>query len=264
MPRPADPHARDALITAARAEFVRRGIKGARIEDITAACDLSKGAFYLHFESKEALFREVVGAFMTEIQRLAEARLECIEGVFRDLASPGEEDAAQLARGVERIYELEVEGDVQLLGHLWSHRDVLDVLISGSQGTEFEGLFWQMVEAEVQRVAHNMDRLQRAGVCRTDVQPHVFGSLAVGTYVLLAKQLARAEAKPDLAQWARSIHLLLREGNRPPGMPDATAVPPSAALSAARGAPAPSRPGKASPRGSARRAPTRSNPRRRP
>ena len=73
MARPADPHARAALIAAARAEFVKKGLRGARIEDITAACGLSKGAFYLHSSSKEALFGEVVAEFTRRWTRLVAA-----------------------------------------------------------------------------------------------------------------------------------------------------------------------------------------------
>ena len=48
MARPADPHARSALIAAARTQFVRSGIKGARIEDLklrfgAMATDLRNG-----------------------------------------------------------------------------------------------------------------------------------------------------------------------------------------------------------------------------
>src|SRR5438876_10708073 len=74
MARPADPNAKEALMAAARAEFARRGLRGARIEDITAACGLSKGAFYLHFESKEALFGELVQGFIGEISGTGEIR----------------------------------------------------------------------------------------------------------------------------------------------------------------------------------------------
>src|SRR4051812_38210780 len=74
MPRHADPTSRDGLVAAARAEFARRGLRGARIEDITAACGLSKGAFYLHFESKEKLFGDLVEAFAGELLRTGEAR----------------------------------------------------------------------------------------------------------------------------------------------------------------------------------------------
>ncbi|MFL5309915.1 MAG: helix-turn-helix domain-containing protein, partial [Myxococcales bacterium] len=74
MARPADPNAKEGLVASARAEFARRGLRGARIEDITAACGLSKGAFYLHFESKEALFGELVRAFIEAIAGLQEKR----------------------------------------------------------------------------------------------------------------------------------------------------------------------------------------------
>src|SRR5712692_9542285 len=74
MARHADPNAKDALIAAARREFARRGLRGARIEDITAACGLSKGAFYLHFPSKEALFGELVETFFGHLASCGERR----------------------------------------------------------------------------------------------------------------------------------------------------------------------------------------------
>jgi len=70
MSRPADPTARSALVAAARAEFVRKGLRGARIEDITSAYGLSKGAFYLHFDSKEALFEELVRSLADDMEGL--------------------------------------------------------------------------------------------------------------------------------------------------------------------------------------------------
>ena len=63
MARKADSQAREALIAAARREFLRSGLAKARVEDITAAVGLSKGAFYLHFPSKESLFTQLVMAF---------------------------------------------------------------------------------------------------------------------------------------------------------------------------------------------------------
>src|SRR5882762_9012970 len=98
MARPADPHARRSLMLAARRAFAEAGIVGARIEDITAACGLSKGAFYLHFKSKEALFGEVVSDLRARIAGL--------------------------------------RGEREVLEQLWESRDVVRVLISGSQGTE--------------------------------------------------------------------------------------------------------------------------------
>ncbi|MCI0573381.1 MAG: TetR/AcrR family transcriptional regulator [Myxococcaceae bacterium] len=258
MARPADPHARFALTSAARAEFVKRGIRGARIEDITAACGLSKGAFYLHFDSKEALFRDVVTALTGELERLTEERIRLVEGLFRDLArSRSRLSAADQAERVERVFCLEVEADERLLELFWDNRDVIEVLISGCQGTEFEGQFWRMVDREVHRVGHNMECLQGLGACRPDVPPELFGSLLVGAYVVVAKQLGKAKAKPDLAAWARSLHRLIHEGASPGHL---THAAPAEGLKAAGGVAA--RPLRRS-GGAIRRNPARSSPRNR-
>ena len=42
--------------------FRLRGYAGTSIDDVMLAAGLTRGAFYAHFESKEALFAEVVGA----------------------------------------------------------------------------------------------------------------------------------------------------------------------------------------------------------
>ncbi|MEO8877136.1 MAG: helix-turn-helix domain-containing protein, partial [Polyangiaceae bacterium] len=63
MSRTADPKAKIALLRSAEVVFAERGLTSARIEEITKRAGLSKGAFYLHFESKEVAFRQVVESF---------------------------------------------------------------------------------------------------------------------------------------------------------------------------------------------------------
>jgi AcrR family transcriptional regulator len=219
MARPADPNARAALITAARAEFVKKGIRGARIEDITAACGLSKGAFYLHYSSKEALFGEAVGEFTRSMQHLTNERLEAMERFFAEHGPLEARDLAERSERYERLVAMNAEADLLTLELMWAYRDVMHVLMRGSQGTEFESLVWGMVDRELARVGQDFHRLQGTGACRPDVPPAVFGSLVVGTYLLLAQQMSQMERKPDLAAWARSLNRLIREGSAPQGEP---------------------------------------------
>ena len=51
---------RRTLIEAALEEFYDRGFQAARMDDIAARAGVSKGALYLYFDSKEALFRALV------------------------------------------------------------------------------------------------------------------------------------------------------------------------------------------------------------
>jgi AcrR family transcriptional regulator len=215
MPRPADPTARDSLVAAARAEFAKKGLVGARIEDITAACSLSKGAFYLHFESKEALFEGLVQAFFGEIGTCTESRQARMAELFDQFGPPTRQDAAEQTPRYRRFLEIETAEDLRVLELMWEYRDVLGVLLRGAQGTKFEGAIWEMTDREVERIKENVDRFQGQHACRDDIPPEIFGSMIVGTYMLLAMRMVRMSHKPDLGEWARSLHLLIREGSAP-------------------------------------------------
>jgi AcrR family transcriptional regulator len=213
MARPKDPHARSALVAAARREFVVHGIQRARIEDLTHACGLSKGAFYLHFESKEALFRELVEALQ---QRFDELRLDR-EQAYRALIASGG-GAADLGRSpgfMARVRALDAHADRRLLELLWDWRDVTDVLLRGCQGTEFEGVVWQLLDVEAARVRDECQVLQRVKLIREDVDGALVGLMIVGTYLLVARQLSRATARPDFEQLVERLQQVMSLGLSP-------------------------------------------------
>ena len=64
---------RAALLQAASGLFRERGFEGVSISDIAAAADLTHGAFYTHFSSKEALCAEVVEQTVGETVAFAKA-----------------------------------------------------------------------------------------------------------------------------------------------------------------------------------------------
>lgn len=237
MPRHADPNAKEALVAAARGEFAKKGLRGARIEDITAACGLSKGAFYLHFESKEALFGELTQAFFSELATCSEHRQREMAEYFRESGSATRRDVVQRTPRYRRLLEMETAEDLRVLELMWSYRDVLGVLVRGAQGTDFEGAVWEMTDREVDRITENVDRFQGEHACRTDIPREIFGSMIVGTYMLLGMRMSRMTKKPDLAEWARSLHLLIREGSAPPEPAQVRRPVPHSRKSAARSVP---------------------------
>lgn len=215
MPRHADPNAKDALVAAARQEFARRGLRGARIEDITGACGLSKGAFYLHFHSKEALFSELVKTFFSALSDCALSRKSEMAAFLAAHGGPTRRDLEERTPRYRKLLELETTEDLRVLEHMWAYRDVMGVLVRGAQGTEFEGAIWDVTDREVERIQENVARFQGDHLCRTDIPSEIFGSMIVGTYMLLAIRMSRMQEKPDLAEWARSLHTLMREGSAP-------------------------------------------------
>ena len=79
MKRARTQEAKDArvqlLLDAALDEFVERGFSAARMDDIAARANLSKGTLYIYFDSKEALFNGLIDAValpkLDQIRQLA-------------------------------------------------------------------------------------------------------------------------------------------------------------------------------------------------
>src|SRR5262245_61613572 len=80
MGRPADPHAKIDLLRAAEAVFVEHGLDQAKVEEITDRAGRSKGAFYLHFESKEDCFRQIVETFLARLSSCVDLAAEEVFG----------------------------------------------------------------------------------------------------------------------------------------------------------------------------------------
>lgn len=214
MARPADPHAKEALLAAAVRAFSQQGLQRARIEDITQAAGLSKGAFYLHFESKEAAFGEAAARTMERMEALLRERREAY-------AVLAEEHRGALARGrvppeAQAAFEaVDARCDRQTLEVMWDSRHVMDVLMRGSRGTEFEGVLWDFLDAEAGRIGQELEQRVAFGLCRPGLPTQVAGSMVVGTWLLLARSMIDLKEKPDLDFWVRSLKDLMACGIAP-------------------------------------------------
>ncbi len=233
MPRIARPGAHEALLDAARDEFSRRGVDRARVEDIARRAGVSKGAFYLHFRTKEEAFREILQRFVGALHDHALRRQEVEERISREAAAA---DGASLARRLDA----ECAIDADLLELLWRNRDIVGA-VEGAGGPRREALAGDFRRRMRALVSGRIVQRQAAGQLRPDLDPGVAADVVVAAYEGLARRMIEMEAKPDLAAWTRSLLVLLYEGMLARG---GTEKRPSAAPERAPGRPrrAPARP----------------------
>jgi AcrR family transcriptional regulator len=78
---------RQALLDAALDEFFERGFTAARTHDIAKRAGLSKGTLYLYFDSKEALFAELIESLtsphLTHIEEIADNATSVLDAIDR-------------------------------------------------------------------------------------------------------------------------------------------------------------------------------------
>ncbi len=66
---------RDRLLQAAMEVFAAKGYHGANVDDIVAASDTSKGAFYHYFPSKQGIFLTLMDVLGELVEVGAEAAI---------------------------------------------------------------------------------------------------------------------------------------------------------------------------------------------
>jgi AcrR family transcriptional regulator len=218
MGRPARPELHEALLEAARIEFARRGLDRARVEDVARRAGASKGAFYLHFASKEQAFEEILLRFMGAFEDQARRR-EDAEVAFRTA------HARRPPADVRRLQlEFDCRVDLELLEMLWRNRQLLAV-IDGAGGEKYHRTVNEFRRRMHALVAGRMAEKQAAGWIRRDLDPALLGDVLVGTYEGYARRMLGMTEKPDLEGWLRSFVRILYEGGFERIRPSRAATP---------------------------------------
>ena len=106
---------RQKMMRAARDLFARKGLKKTSLEDITSSVGIAKSTFYVFFESKEALFLEVLAEDGPAVEARMRAEL--------DNAANARDGIARLLRAI--VHELETNA---LTRRMLTHPDELQLL----------------------------------------------------------------------------------------------------------------------------------------
>ncbi len=155
MPRPSDPQARSRLLAAAERVFIAHGLDRAKVEDITRSAGLSKGAFYLHFRTKDDAFKEILSSALAELERiLAENE------TARRAAPPGP---------YEELFGSWLEQDLLIFECIWKHRPIMRLVLDGGGSPDYHHLIDLFAESAQQTTTRLVKRGIELGYYRDDL-----------------------------------------------------------------------------------------------
>lgn len=200
MPRPSDPHARARLLDAARTVFSDRGLDRAKVEDITTLAQLSKGAFYLHFESKEEAFRELLAGLVSHLERLLD------ESSDMQLSTVPREEA--LADYLEDCHVRNVE----IYEFIWENRTLMAMVLEGGGSASYGHLIEEFALRAERQTATLLQHGVDIGLYRSDIDLEAAAAFIAGGFDRIARQLVREHKKPDLDARLREVQNLFLGG----------------------------------------------------
>jgi AcrR family transcriptional regulator len=197
MPRIADPRTKIELLRAAESVFAEHGLSASKVEHITARAGVSKGAFYLHFESKDDCWRQIIEGFVAKLAN-------CLD-LPRDVGG-------DLVESVTEHLDKRHRHDLEVLEFCWQNRAILKMVLAGGGGTPYAYL----IDEFAVRVAETSEGWLRmamsAGVYRKDLDTGVVAALISGAYERLVRELISRPKRPDLDAWSHQALSLFTRG----------------------------------------------------
>ncbi len=197
MARAANPNLKQQLADAATEIFATHGLAAARVSDITDRAGTSKGAFYLHFESKEAAYLEIARTFLDRLLSL----LGCQGDVLCDPAAPDH-------------LEREVAADREFMDFLWQHRRPLAMVLDGAVGTPYASMQDEFIDSVLRHMRSSIHLHQRTYPHLVNIiDPELAATMATGIVFMYARRIIREHRPPFAVEHLIAFRALLASGN---------------------------------------------------
>ncbi len=177
MAKKTDQDTRKAIIEASMGLFAKRGYHGTSVAQIAAATDLTKGALYWYFKSKEDLFLTVLDRIKNDWQEAVMSRVEASESAVEKL---------------ERLFDATSEMIAQSESPNSMH---LFLVSAGAQPEmrDFEDAIREAYAGHVETIAAIIKAGQEDGEIRKDMDA---GAVAVGIVGCLEGIVLQARLHP--------------------------------------------------------------------
>jgi AcrR family transcriptional regulator len=187
MARPSDPDIRIDLIAAAEELFSARGLDGTRVEDITEKARVSKGAFYLHFESKEVLFLQIVETLIARLRAALHKRVVREADVWT----------------IPFLRQRWLERDLGVFEFIWQNRDIVRIVLEGGKSAASGHLMDEFSDGVRRVIAEFLGWAAENKLLRPGLDRELAAVMVAGVYDQLARALVKRGDRPDLIAWSR-------------------------------------------------------------
>jgi AcrR family transcriptional regulator len=204
MPRPSDPHAKSRLLEAAERVFSEKGLDRAKVEDITTQAGLSKGAFYLHFQSKGDAFKELLSGVLAHLQTRIGQASGC--------------GLPALDQGLEQALALWLERDLEMFEFIWKNRALMRITLEGGRSADYQHLIEHFASYAQSETEALLSQGVASGIYRRDLDVEVAAAFIAGGYDRFARQLVRETKKPDLRKRLRELRWMVITGAGTPAL----------------------------------------------
>ncbi len=187
------------LLACAKKHFLKYGFERASIREICKDAHVTNGAFYNHFEDKEALFGALVEPI---VQAVAEMYSNSVVRHFK-LAQTDE---------LKQLWKLSEDTICQIIDYIYEHFDEFKLLLMQSSGTKYASFLDHVVRYDVQETQKLIAELKKRSVPVHDLEADEWHMLVHSYYSSIAEIVMHNYPKDAALKYAHTLAAFFSSG----------------------------------------------------
>lgn len=182
----------NAILNAAKTEFLEKGFRGASLRNIVKTANVTTGAFYGYFGSKEELFDALVGV-------QADYAMSAYKKAQEDFTKlPPEKQVACMSEISGKCME-------EILDYAYENLDEFKLILRCSEGTGYETFIHDMVEIEID-ATHKFDEvLKSLGKDSKLLNPQLEHMLVSGMFAAYFEMVIHEMPKEQAREYLKDL-----------------------------------------------------------
>lgn len=181
---------RQKIISAAKAEFLKKGFEQASLRNIAMEAGMSAAGLYRHFTDKEALFAALVDPVLDKLENVhCSIRMRDYEYLKTGLLDEMWGDNAEIHYFLDLIYD---------------YFEEFKLLICCSAGTKYENFIHDFVMLEQKETLEYMEAARKQGISVRKVEPRelhlLLSAYATAVFEVVVHDFSKKEAAHYLSK----------------------------------------------------------------
>jgi len=180
------------LLVCAKKHFLQLGFEKAGIREICKDANVTNGAFYRHFNDKEALFGALVDPVINEVEKIySNSVQQHIELVHTD--------------ELMSIWQLSERTIVEIIEYIYDHFDEFRLILMSSEGTRYSSFLDDVVRMEVRETILLFDELKSREVLVRELDEEEWHMLVHAFYSSLTEVVLHNYPKEAAVRYAHTL-----------------------------------------------------------
>lgn len=187
------------LLACAKKHFLEFGFERASIREICKDANVTNGAFYNHFNDKEALFGSLVESVIQMVQAMFS---ESVDKHF-ELAKTDE---------LKNLWKLSEDTVIQIIEYIYENFDVFKLLLMCSSGTKYSSFLDDLVRADVRETTKLIKELKVRQVSINELDEDEWHMLVHSYYGSIAEIVMHNYPREAALKYAHTLSVFFSAG----------------------------------------------------